>query len=61
MQVAECLKVCDDLVIGNDGLDMRCPHQLPSRHMERICEPAADPRITKCQVQRCVGRLQTNI
>ncbi len=43
MQVPECLKVGDDLVIGNDGLDMRCPHQLRPRHMKRPCELAADP------------------
>jgi hypothetical protein len=51
MQIAECLKLADYLVIGYDGLDMRCPHQLSSRYLKCICEPTADPRITKCQVQ----------
>ena len=61
MQVAERLKVCDDLVIGNDGLDMRCLHQLRPRHMKRIRELAADPRITKGQVQRRMSWFQTYI
>ena len=51
MQIAECLKLADYLVIGYDGLYMRGIHQLSSRYMKCICEPTPDPGIAKRQVQ----------
>ena len=61
MQIAECLKLADYLVIGDDGLYMRGSHQLPPGDLKCFREPTADPRITKRHVHGSMSRLQTLI